>query len=245
MTGHERTRVRGPGEGGFRRTWIRLVQISLLAGVAIAAPTWVAAAVVAEARAALDRLEKATAPVRDFEAEFVQIRHVALTDETVEASGRLRFLAPDHFRLDYSSPDPDILAIRSDTLVVFFSRMKQAQRYRLSDDPTSRGLFLLFSSEPGRLARSFDISPAPPSPSGSGLRLQPLAGSGPAAVTEIQVFADARSGLPRRLFFREEGGDTVIFELRKAKTNRKLRSSDFELRLPGGTELINREGTGR
>jgi outer membrane lipoprotein-sorting protein len=150
--------------------------------------------------------------VNDLEAQFAQVRHLALTDETVSAAGRLRFINPDKFRLDYSTPDPDILAIRADTLLVYFASLKQAQRYRLSDDATTRNMFMLFSSERGRLEKAFDISLAPASPEGEALRLQPLPDQGHASVTEIR--ASGPEADYRRLFFREEGGDTVVFELK-------------------------------
>lgn len=211
----------------------------------LAGPGAARAAVLPTARPLLDRLERAIGPVNDLEAQFTQVRHLALTDETVNATGRLRFLNADKFRLDYSSPDPDILAIRADTLLVYFAALKQAQRYRLSDDPTTRNLFMLFSSEKGKLEAAFDISLAPASPEGESLRLQPLATQGHASVTEIRVFLDPKSGMPRRLFFREEGGDTVLFELKGVKTNRRLKPADFAVQLPKGTEVISREGTTR
>lgn len=223
-----------------RQASLSIVGLALVAGTSAAG-----AAVLPTARPLLDRLERAIAPVNDLEAQFAQVRHLALTDETVSAAGRLRFINPDKFRLDYSTPDPDILAIRADTLLVYFASLKQAQRYRLSDDATTRNMFMLFSSERGRLEKAFDISLAPASPEGEALRLQPLPTQGHASVTEIRVFLDPRSGLPRRLFFREEGGDTVVFELKSVKVNRRLKAADFVVKLPAGTEVISREGTTR
>ena len=222
-----------------------LVALLAVAALAMSGPRVAAAAVLPAARPMLDRLERAIGPVKDLEAQFVQARHLALTDETVSATGRLRFLNPDKFRLDYESPDRDILSIRADTLLVYFAALKQAQRYRLSDDATTRNMFMLFSSERGRLEQVFDISVAPATPEGEALRLQPLPTQGHASVTEIQVFLDRKSGLPRRLFFREEGGDTVVFELKGVKVNRRIRPEDFRVTLPAGTEVISREGTTR
>lgn len=217
----------------------------VMVALALAGASAADAAVLPTARPLLDRLERAISPVNDLEAQFAQVRHLALTDETVSAAGRLRFINPDKFRLDYSAPDPDILAIRADTLLVYFASLKQAQRYRLSDDATTRNMFMLFSSERGRLEKAFDISLAPASPEGEALRLQPLPTQGHASVTEIRVFLDPKSGLPRRLFFREEGGDTVVFELKSVKVNRRLKAADFAVKLPAGTEVISREGTTR
>lgn len=223
-------------------TWSRIARSGAGTALALlllrlpAAP----AAVLPEARPLLERLERAIAPLRDFEAEFVQVRHLALTDEEVRAAGRLRFLAPDHFRLDYHSPEADVLSMRGDTLEVYFPSQRQLQRYPVDDGEATRSLLLLFAARPGRLEEEFDVSLAPPSPAGRALRLQPLADALDYPVSEIQVTLNARTGLPERLFFREEGGDTILLRLDGPKTNRGLKRPDFILVPPPGTEIISR-----
>src|SRR5690349_8214956 len=110
-----------------------------LAGAAFITPAL--ADVAPGARPLLDRLEKAIDPLKSFEADFIQIRHLALTDEKVEASGRLRFLAPDLFRLDYRSPDADVLTMAGDSMQVYFQAMKQAQRYKVDESEATQNMF--------------------------------------------------------------------------------------------------------
>jgi outer membrane lipoprotein carrier protein len=212
-----------------------LIAIALLG---IAAPA--RAAVVPAARPLLDRLETAIASLRNFEAEFVQVRHLALTDEKVEATGRLRFLRPDHFRLDYRSPDADVLTMAGDSMLVYFQALKQAQRYPVDQTGATQNMFLLFSAPKGALEKKFDVSLAPPSPEGPALRFQPLDGTIDYPIEEIQVHLNGKTGLPERLLFREQGGDVVLFRLATPKTNRKMASSDFVFVPPKGTEIIGR-----
>jgi outer membrane lipoprotein-sorting protein len=192
-----------------------------------------------EARPLLSKLEAAVAPLFDLETDFVQLRHIALTDESVEARGRMRFKTPDFFRLDYREPDADVLTMRGDSLLVYFPAMNQAQRHTIDREDATRNLFLLFASRKGELASRFDVSLGPAGPEGPTLRLQPLADAIDYPITEILVRL-APNGLPRELFFREEGGDTVLFRLEKPRTNRKLVERDFVFVPPAGTEIIDR-----
>lgn len=198
------------------------------------------AAVLPEASPLLSRLETALAPLHDFQAEFVQVRHIDLTDENVEAKGRLRFLAPDSFRLDYREPDLDVLAMQGDSMLVYFPSMNQAQQHLIDRQDATRNIFLLFAARKGELGRRFDISLAPPGPSGPALRLQPLAGMLDYPIQEIVVRLHPKSGLPMELYFREEVGDTIVFRLSDVKTNRKLTRADFVFVPPPGTEILDR-----
>jgi outer membrane lipoprotein-sorting protein len=212
--------------------------LALLALVAAPGPT--RAAVLPEAAPLLGKLEAAVGPLRDFQADFVQVRHVDLTDENIEARGRLRFLAPDFFRLDYREPDADVLTMRGDTLLVYFPALAQAQRHAIDREDATRNIFLLFASKKGELAERFDVSLAPPGPGRAALRLQPLDGAIDYPIREIVVTLDPKSHLPEELFFREEGGDTIVFRLTGVRTNRKLKPADFVFVPPTGTEILER-----
>lgn len=218
---------------------LALLALTAAAGSS-ALPIPAAAAVLPEARPELERLERAIDPLRDLETAFVQVRHLSLTDEEVRATGRLRFLAPDHFRLDYASPETDVLSMRGDSLLIYFPSLNQAQCYTIGGDDAARNLFLIFSARRGRLEESFDISLAPPSPAGRALRFQPLEDAADQPISEIQVTLNGKTGFPQELFLREEGGDTILFRLEKPKTNRGLKREAFAFEPPAGTEVIHR-----
>lgn len=196
------------------------------------------AGVLPGARPLLDRLEAALDPLKDLEADFVQVRKISLTDETVEADGRLRFLAPDYFRIDYGEPVGDQLVMWGDSVLVYNPELKQAQRNFLDREDSSRNVLLLFASRRGQLGEKFDVSPGPASPGGPTLRFQPLEGTLDFPISEIQVRLHPKSGLPSEIFIRELEGDSSLFQLRNVRTNRRLAPSDFVLRLPPDTEII-------
>lgn len=207
-----------------------------LAALPPAAPA--PAAVLPGAAPLLERLEAALDPLRDIDAEFVQVRHISLTDESVEARGRLRFLSPDYFRLDYREPEADQLVMWADSVLVYNPAVRQAQRNFLDRNDASRNILLLFASRRGQLGGRFDVSLAPPAPGGAALRFQPLAGTLDYPITEIQVRLNPKTNLPAEIFVREEEGDSSLFRLENVRTNRRLKPADFVLRLPAGTEII-------
>jgi outer membrane lipoprotein-sorting protein len=195
--------------------------------------------VLPEARASLARLESAVESLTAFEADFVQVRHLVLTDEEVRATGRIRFLAPDHFRLDFKTPEADVLTLRGDSLVMYFPALKQAQTATIEEEEATRDFFLLFSARKGEIERRFDVSLAADSPSGRPLRFQPLADS-ESPVREIWVHQNEKTGFPERLFLMEVGGDTILFQISRPRRNGKLESRDFFFAPPKGTEIISR-----
>jgi outer membrane lipoprotein-sorting protein len=221
--------------------WRRRFRIApALLVLVLATPSGARGEALPEARPLLSKLEAAVAPLSDLETDFLQVRHIALTDEKVEARGRMRFMAPDYFRLDYREPDADVLTMRGDSLLVYFPAMNQAQRHLIDREDATRNLFLLFASKKGELASRFDVSLGPAGPEGPTLRLQPLADAIDYPITEILVRLNDATGLPGELFFREEGGDTVLFRLQKPRTNRRLTERDFVFVPPAGTEIIDR-----
>ncbi|HET9234290.1 MAG TPA: outer membrane lipoprotein carrier protein LolA, partial [Candidatus Eisenbacteria bacterium] len=64
------------------------------------------------------RLEAALRSVTGIRARFVQVREVALTGESVEATGVMAFRPPNRFRLSYTRPEPQELVIQKDSLWV-------------------------------------------------------------------------------------------------------------------------------
>lgn len=196
------------------------------------------AGVLPEARPLLERLESALDPLKDLEAEFIQVRKISLTDETVEAGGRLRFLVPDCFRIDYREPDRDQLVMWGDSILVYNPELKQAQRNFLDPGDSSRNVLLFFASRRGQLGEKFDVSLGPAGPGGTALRFQPLEGTLDFPISEIQVRLNPKTGLPSEIYIREQEGDSSLFQLRNMRTNRRLTPSDFELKLPPDTEII-------
>jgi outer membrane lipoprotein-sorting protein len=75
---------------------------------------------------------KAQSGVHTWTADFKQIRELKALTEPLTATGKIWFVAPDHFRWEVLQPAPTIAARTEDDLVVIFPRLKRAEKYSLA-----------------------------------------------------------------------------------------------------------------
>ena len=185
-----------------------------------------------------ERLQTTLRGIRGLSTEFVQIREVALTGETIEAHGLLAFLPPDRFRLAYMTPEPQELVIRGDSLWVILPFENQAQRYPFSLDSPGSEIFYLFGAQEKSLDSVYDIVQEPWGSYASALSLVPKAVEPGYPLEEIRLVV-GKDGFPERLFVREVTGDTVVFRFSGMKPNPADIEALVELKLPEGIEVID------
>ena len=164
------------------------------------------------------RLEAALDGVRGLRADFVQIRQISLTGETVEARGFLAFRAPSDFRLAFSTPDPQELVIQGDSLWVVMPEENQAQRYPFLVDAPGSEVFLLFGAKSRKLEDVFEVAQESWGDHEAALLLTPSNKEPGYPIEEIRLILDRR-GFPERLFLREATGDTIVFRFTRIVTN--------------------------
>lgn len=190
------------------------------------------------------RLERALKEIDGLRADFVQIRDVALTGESIEASGFLAFRPPHAFRLAYTEPEVQELVIQGDSLWVVMPAENQAQRYPFSADAPGSEIFLLFGGRGRPLTEVFDIVEEPWGSHPSALRLIPHDMEPGYPIEEIRLIV-GEEGFPRRLFFREVSGDTVVFDFVRIVRNPENLDGLTRLRLPEGIDVIDGSPPGR
>jgi outer membrane lipoprotein-sorting protein len=183
------------------------------------------------------RLAQAVRGLRSIRADFVQIRDVSLTGESIQAHGVLAFRPPDRFRLAYVTPEPQELVIRGDSLWVIVPSENQAQRYPYADDAPGSEVFLLFGGRGRALTDVFDVKEGPWGSYPRALRLVPKNVEPGYPIEEIRVVLGP-GGLPQRLFLREATGDNVVFTFRRVEKNVADIDSLVRLRIPPGMEVI-------
>ena len=210
----------------MRTTVVLMLLVSALSGTAEAVPP--------EAR----RLQDALANIQGLKTEFVQIREVALTGETLEADGVLAFLPPDRFRLAYTSPEPQELVIREDSLWVILPAENQAQRYPFSVDAPGSEIFYLFGAQKQSLDAVYEIEQAPWGSYPAALRLVPRAAEPGYPLEDIRLVVGT-NGFPERLFLKEVTGDTVVFHFARVVPDPKDIERLVELNLPPGMDVID------
>ena len=184
------------------------------------------------------RLENALKGIDGLRADFVQIRDVALTGESIEATGFLAFRPPQSFRLVYSEPEAQELVIEGDFLWVVMPSENQAQRYPFSADAPGSEIFLLFGGQGRSLTQVFDVLEEPWGSYPSALRLIPRDMEPGYPIEEIRLVV-GKAGFPQRLFFREVSGDTVVFNFVSVRRSPKNIDELTRLQLPEGIEIID------
>ncbi len=208
--------------------------LALVVAAGALAPRTASAKLPAEAR----RLEKALQGVRGIRADFVQIRDVALTGEEIQARGMLAFRPPHEFRLAYTEPDPQELVIRGDSLWVILPGENQAQRYPFSADSPGSEIFLLFGGRNRSLEDAFQVTQEEWGSEANALHLVPRDVEPGYPIEDIRLIV-GRNGYPRRLFFKESTGDTVVFEFTRIVKNPSDIAALTALDIPPGMEVID------
>jgi outer membrane lipoprotein-sorting protein len=208
--------------------------VVLLCGAAPARAQTAAPPLPAEAA----RMEAALKELRGVRAEFIQIRSVSLTGEEIEARGTLAFVPPHRFRLAYTTPEPQELVIRGDSLWVVMPSENQVQRYPFSEDSPGSEIFLLFGGRNRTLSEAFHISQEAWGGHRASLRLLPRQADPGYPLEEVRVVVGG-NGLPEKLFFREVTGDTVAFTFTKVERNPRNADALTALHIPPGMEVID------
>jgi outer membrane lipoprotein-sorting protein len=195
-------------------------------------------AIASSAPSEAERLERALRSVTGLRARFVQVRDVALTGESVEASGILAFRPPQRFRLAYSRPEQEELVIQNDSLWVVMPSENQAQRYPFQVNAPGSEVFLLFGGRTQSLSDVFVVKQEAWGSYPAALRLVPRHPEPGYPLEEIRVVV-GKDGFPQRLFFREATGDNVVFQFTELEKNPTDLEKDLKLHLPPGIEIID------
>ncbi len=196
-------------------------------------------------RAMLDAWLQKQAQVRSWSADVVQSRKLRALVHPLESRGRVWFVQPNRFRWQLGDP-PRTIAIRTEhELVVIYPRLKQLEKYPLSDaiDPSWRQALALlevgFPSDPERFHRAYELLSA--SSSGPVWRFE-LRPSGEAALrlierVRIEVSSEDFTLLTTELEFPD--GSTMRNQFTRHELNIDLDRSLFDTEVEEGFEVVS------
>jgi len=192
----------------------------VLAGPAAAAPC-------ATSERCLRALAAAHGDTRTLDARFTQTKHVSLLDEPLVSSGRFRFRAPDHVRLDVETPQPATILIAGPA--VHIPSLPEGEQRALAAGPMAA----LFSELGALMAGNLATPPAD-------LRVAAQGSADGIAVTLTPTTADSRrmfqtmvlrfAGTPptiRALRLDDGLGDHLEVELHEVRRNVELPDAVF------------------
>jgi chaperone LolA len=189
------------------------------------------------------RMEEALRGIRGIRADFVQIRAVDLSGEEIEARGVLVLEPPYRFRLRYDDAEEQQIVVDGDSLWVLHPAENQAVKFLFDPEAPGSEVFLLFGGGDRSLADVFEVTQEGWAGHSDALHLVPRGADPGYPLTDLRVLVD-EEGLPRRFFYREPTGDTVVFDFLRVTLNPEDLQDLLHFELPPGTEVVDGEELG-
>jgi len=204
--------------------------------------------------------------IQDFQADFVQLSHLASLDREQHGQGRVEVRfdrssasreAVTQFRWDYDQPTRQEIISDGQTLWVFLPENNQVIRSDIEASFKSQGDNpLSFLTGLGNLSRDFQIGWGSPEQDPEGnylLRLQPQQASGMIKEMVVVVNREAVSDLVRnhrsgKIFpflstlVTDPNDNTTRIEFKNVRINRGLASGSFHFDIPAGVEVVRPSG---
>ncbi len=177
-----------------------------------------------DAAALAQRVQGFYERTRDLEARFTQTYTYASFGRSQVSKGRLRVKKPGMMRWDYESPAPKTVAVKGKRLVQYEPEENQAfvdERF----DASAMSAAVTFLVGTGDLAKEFDFA----TDGAGGLLLRPKEAD-PRVASILLVVASSGQVTETRVRDGSGNENRVVFE--KIETNRGLKDSDFDVKLP-------------
>jgi len=190
----------------------------------------------------LGRVNRKLSSIETLSASFTQVREAGVAGQKMEASGKLYLDKPRKVLLDYVRPERQKFLVDGSDVTVYVPSLNQVQKYALSGRLETDQLFVFW--EPlSKLEENFSMTQV--RQKGTRLKyveLVPKDKKTWEGLKRITLGIDPDLLLPTFIDVEEAGGDRVKMTLSGVKTNPKLDSSVFELKLPAGVEIIDFSG---
>lgn len=216
----------------------------LWTGAAPAAPPATEAApkapVDAELKGLLDRMGQTQSSIKTLEGDFVQEKSLELLAEPEVSRGHLYYEAPSRILWEYRSPDQTLLLIDEKNLVAYYPDLKLADRVNIEGkrDRYEKYFGMALGKE-GPMQEYFEIELAKESdiPGTALLVLTPKNKRIEKYVSEMRLWVDRKTMLPRKLEYREENGDSTAYQLENVVTNKPIPAGKLSLDLPADVKV--------
>ncbi|MCZ6649731.1 MAG: outer membrane lipoprotein carrier protein LolA [Acidobacteria bacterium] len=200
----------------------------------------------------LARFDQAQASIRTLEADFDELKELALLVDPVEGHGRFYYATPHQAKWEYLQPEARVFLISDNTLVQYFPAEKVLERRDLRAANTNR-LFKLFGmGQSSKDLEDFyvislgDDAGAPPDTAGDAtdgggfgppantyeLILTPRRRAVEKRVSRVRLWIGDQDFLPRAIKVEEADGDFTYWLFSNVRINNELAAGVFELDVP-------------
>jgi len=169
-------------------------------------------------------------------ASFTERKELNLLAKPVISKGEFFYSRPNRVRWEYKDPEHKVFVITEDLYTAYYPALKRAEEVPIKKFVGKRLFrFLGVGQKIGDLARYYDFSLAPESDvKGTHLlRLTPRKRTVRDRVSEMKIWVDDTTFLPRQLQYVESDGDTTLLSFEGMQSNVDVAASRFKVDLPG------------
>jgi outer membrane lipoprotein-sorting protein len=179
------------------------------------------------------------ARLHSLEADFVQLRTSEMLNAPERSSGVVSFASPDRVRWDYGAPLSVTLVLGRNEMLTWYRDLRKAERVRLgkTSNPVARALGV--GASLATLKAYFTLSFAFPESAAEPYRVElaPRSERLRKRLSEMTLWIDPGLFVPRKVRFREAGGDVTEIEFTAVRINPALPADRFDPKLPPDVEV--------
>jgi outer membrane lipoprotein-sorting protein len=197
----------------------------------------------------LAKMEKMHKDLRSLKAGFVQEKVNAQIGTKDKDYGTLLYKpgvgkAKGKFRLDYTKPSNNTVAVNGDSFLFYQPKLNQAFKKSVTEAAKGRvggyGQLIGLDSSVKTLVSQYDIDVIGDAnvdgQNATHLRFTPKTRGG---LTNIEMWIN-NSGFPLMQKFNERNGDYTVFKLTNPQQNVAINDGDFDVKLPGGVKIVDK-----
>jgi outer membrane lipoprotein carrier protein len=177
--------------------------------------------------------------VSSFRADFQQISEMAALEIEESSQGQVYFLRPGMMRWHYKFPHEQIFVFKDGVISLY----QPAQRQLLIDDAGDifiTDLPVSFIMGAGDLDQNFEVLRGCRNEAGIVLVMRPRDDARQSQLQMFHLLIDPQSMFPRGALIQDVGGNTTAILLRNEELAIVLSDADFSLKVPPGTDVIDR-----
>jgi outer membrane lipoprotein-sorting protein len=198
----------------------------------------------------LAKMEKMHKELRSLKAQIIQEKTNVQIGTKDKDYGALLYKpgngkSKGKLRIDYTKPSNNTIAVVGDNFLFYQPKINQAFKNSLAKAAKGRvggyaQLVGLDGSVRG-LVENYNIEYIKDEnvdgQASAHLRLTPKAGG---SLANIEIWVNNQTGFPTMQKFNERNGDYTVVKLTNLQQNLALNDGDFEVKLPGGTKIVDR-----
>ncbi|HET8947263.1 MAG TPA: outer membrane lipoprotein carrier protein LolA [Candidatus Polarisedimenticolia bacterium] len=184
----------------------------------------------------LEQWDKRQQETTTLVATFTERKELNLLAKPVVSKGEFFYSRPNRVRWEYNEPEHKVFVITEDLYTAYYPALKRAEEVPIKKFVGKRLFrFLGVGQKIGDLARYYDFSLAAQSDVRGThlLHLTPRKRTVRDRVSEMKIWVDDTTFLPRQLQYVESDGDTTLLTFEGMQSNVDVAESRFKVDLPG------------